>query len=93
MPRQPADDATPITSHTHPTAERLNIPEATEAKAKVARDKKLTYRYSPHLSPKLQFDPSGSWDKVTALIEKAISGEKLTAEEAAVIRAASQQGS
>ena len=93
MPRQPADDAIPITSHTHATAERLNIPEATEAKAKVARDKRPTYRYSPHLSPKLQFDPSGSWDKVTALIEKAISGEKLTAEEAAVLRAATQQGS
>ena len=93
MPRQPAAAATPITSHTHASAERLNIPEATEAKAKVARDKKPTYRYSPHLSPKLQFDPSGSWDKVTALVEKATSGEKLTAEEAAILRAATQQGS
>jgi len=92
MPRQPADGATPVTSHTHANAERLNIPEATEAKAKVARDKKPTYRYSPHLSPKLQFDPIGSWDKVTALIEKAISGDKLTAEEAAVLRAATHQG-
>lgn len=93
MPRQPADGATPITSHTHATAERLNIPEATEAKAKVARDKKPTYRYSPHLSPKLQFDPSGSWDKFAALIEKAISGEKLNTEESAILRAATQQGS
>jgi adenine-specific DNA-methyltransferase len=83
----------PITTHTHATAERLNIPEATEAKAKVPKDKKPTYRYSPHLSPKLQFDPTGSWDKVTTLIEKSIAGESLSAEEAAVLRAAIQQGS
>lgn len=83
----------PITTHTHATAERLNIPEATEAKAKVPKDKKPTYRYSPHLSPKLQFDPTGSWDKVTALIEKTIAGEALSADEAAILRAAIQQGS
>jgi adenine-specific DNA-methyltransferase len=83
----------PITTHTHATAERLNIPEATEAKAKVPKDKKPTYRYSPHLSPKLQFDPTGSWDKVAALIEKTINGETLSAEEAVVLRAAIQQGS
>lgn len=82
----------PITTHTHSSAERLNIPEATEAKAKVPKDKKPTYRYSPHLSPKLQFDHSGAWDKVHVLIEKAISGEKLTAEEAEVLRASTQHG-
>jgi adenine-specific DNA-methyltransferase len=93
MPRQPADGATPITSYTHATAERLNIPEATEAKVKVTKDTKPTYRYSPHLTPKLQFDQTGSWDRVTTLIEKAIAGEKLAADEAAVLRAAVQQGS
>jgi adenine-specific DNA-methyltransferase len=83
----------PITTHTHATAERLNIPEATEAKAKVPKDAKPTYRYSPHLIPKLQFDPTGSWDKVTALIEKSIAGETLSAEEVASLRSAIQQGS
>jgi adenine-specific DNA-methyltransferase len=83
----------PITTHTHATAERLNIPEATEANAKVPKDKKPTYHYSPHLSPKLQFDPTGSWDKVTALLEKTINGEALSTEEAAILRAAIQQGS
>lgn len=93
MPRQLSDDATPITTHKHATADRLNIPESTEAKTKVNREKKPTYHYSPHLSPKLQFDPTGSWDKVTALLEKAIAGETLSAEEATIIRAAIQQGS
>jgi adenine-specific DNA-methyltransferase len=92
MPRPPSNGAAPITSHTHATSARLNIPEATEAKARLPRDKKPTYRYSPHLTPKLQFDPTGSWDRVTALIEKAIAGETLTADEAAILRAAVQQG-
>jgi adenine-specific DNA-methyltransferase len=93
MPRPPSNGTAPITSHTHATSARLNIPESTEAKARLPRDKKPTYRYSPHLTPKLQFDSTGSWDQVTALIEKAIAGEKLTADEAAVLRAAVQQGS
>lgn len=93
MPRPPSNGTVPITSHTHATSARLNIPEATEAKARLPRDKRPTYRYSPHLTPKLQFDPTGAWDRVTALIEKAIAGEKLTAGEATVLRAAVQQGS
>lgn len=87
------DAGTPISIHQHSDAARLNIPEATQAKTDVPKSKKLVYRYSPHLSPKLCFDSTGAWDKVQPVIEKAITGQKLTLDEAEILRAVAQQGS
>lgn len=87
------DGATPITIHQHNDAVRINIPDATQAKAEVPRARKQEYRYSPHLSPKLRFDATGGWDKVQPIIEKAIAGQKLTPDEAEILRAVGQQGS
>jgi adenine-specific DNA-methyltransferase len=83
---------TPVTVFQHTDAARVNIPEATETKTELPRAKKPVYRYSPHLSPKLRFDDTGSWDQVRAVVEKAIAGKTLTAEETEILRAVAQQG-
>jgi adenine-specific DNA-methyltransferase len=83
---------TPVTVFQHTDAARVNIPEATETKTELPRAKKPVYRYSPHLSPKLRFDDTGSWDQVRAVVEKAIAGKTLTTEEAEILRAVAEQG-
>ena len=76
---------TPVTIFHHGEA-RLNIPDATETRTGFPKAKKHNYCYSPHLTPKLQFDPTGIWDQVPTVIEKAVAGKKLTTEEAEMLR-------
>ena len=83
---------TPVGSYQFGHAKRLNIPEATETQTNIAKGKAQTYRYNPHLPPKLRFDESGTWDQAKAVIEKSIAGKKLTADEAEVLRAIGEQG-
>jgi adenine-specific DNA-methyltransferase len=84
--RSQGSNGTPVTVFHHGDAGRLNIPDATDTQAGLSKGKKRIYRYSPHLSPKLQFDPSGAADHVTPIIEKALAGQKLTADEAEILR-------
>jgi len=94
MPRpKKTNSASPVTIHQHTDAARVNIPEATQTKAELPKAKRPVYRYNPHLSPKLRFDDTGAWDKVKAIIDKAISGQVLTSDEAEILRAVAQQGS
>jgi adenine-specific DNA-methyltransferase len=90
--RKKANDSgeTPVSIFHHGEA-RLNIPDATETKLGLSKGKKRIYRYSPHLSPKLQFDPTGQGDQVSAIVEKAIAGQKLTGDDAEILRSLGQQ--
>ena len=85
------DGGSPVSSFQHGGAARLNIPEATETQAGLSKGKKRVYRYSPHLSPKLQFDTTGNSDQVPAIIEKVLAGEKLTDNETEILRSIGQQ--
>ena len=85
------DGGSPVSSFQHGGAARLNIPEATETQAGLSKGKKRVYRYSPHLSPKLQFDPTGKSDQVLAIVEKVLAGQKLTDDEADILRSLGQQ--
>lgn len=85
------DGGTPVSSFQHGDAARLNIPEATETQAGLSKGKKRVYRYSPHLSPKLQFDSTGKSDKVPTIIEKVLAGQKLTDDETEILRSIGQQ--
>ena len=75
-----------LSNFQHGTSRRVNIPEATETTSGLFKGKKQTYRYNPHLSPKLRFDESGAWDQVRTIIEKAIAGVKLTLSEIEILR-------
>src|SRR6058998_121438 len=81
----------PVSSFQHGGAARLNIPEATEAQTGLSKGKKRVYRYSPHLSPKLQFDATGASDQIPAIIEKVLAGKKLTEDETEILRILGQQ--
>lgn len=85
------DGGTPVSSFQHGDAARLNIPEATETQAGLSKGKKRVYRYSPHLSPKLQFDSTGKSDKAPTIIEKVLAGQKLTDDETEILRSIGQQ--
>src|SRR4051794_33544847 len=86
------NDGAPVSSFQHGGSDRLNIPEATEAQAGLSKGKKRVYRYSPHLSPKLHFDPTGASDQAPAIIEKVLAGQKLTDNEAEILRTLGRQG-
>jgi len=86
------DNGTPIGVHQHSDSARLNIPDATQAKTDVPKAKKPVYRYSPHLSPKLRLDLTGSRDQAKAVVAKVAAGQKLTPDEIEVLKAIAEQG-
>ena len=76
-----------VESYRHESATRKNIPTAKiAAEGKVPRVAKAKYAYSAHLSPELRFDASGQSDRVTEIVEKAAAGNRLTKEEAGILR-------
>lgn len=76
-----------VENFSHTTSSRKNIPPAKiAAEGKIPVVKKAKYGYSAHLSPELRFDTSGKSDRVSGIVEKAISGQKLTNEEAEILR-------
>lgn len=76
-----------VESYRHESATRKNIPTAKiAAEGTVPRVVKATYSYSAHLSPELRFDAFGQSDRVTDIVEKAAAGNKLTKEEAEILR-------
>ena len=81
---------TPVTIFHHGEV-RLNIPDATDAQQGLSKGTKRSYRYSSHLSPKLQFDSTGRSDQALAIVEKAIAGQKLTGDEAEILRSLGKQ--
>src|SRR6266404_1524806 len=89
--RNNGDNGSPVSAFQHGAAARLNIPEATETQAGLSKGKKRIYRYSPHLSPKLQFDPTGASDQVPAIIEKVFASQQLTDDEADILRTLGRQ--
>ena len=76
------------THYRHDEARRKNIPSAAmEAEGKVPSAKRVKYAYSPHLDPVLRFDPLGRADKVSAIVNKACRGERLSAPEQEILQA------
>ena len=77
-----------VENFSHSTATRKNIPPAKIAsEGKIPHVQKAKYGYSAHLTPELRFDTTGRSDRISEIVEKAISGTQLTAEEADVLRA------
>jgi len=92
MPPRKKRDTTPnderAVDYRYTGEKRTNIPPARIAgEGKVPMVPKARYAYSPHLPPRLQFDPTGEPDKLDALVDKAAKGA-LTAAEAARLREA-----
>lgn len=76
-----------VENYKHDSSKRKNIPTAKmAAEGKIPRVKKAKYGYSAHLSPELRFDTSGKSDRVNEIVDKAISGKKLTSEESEILR-------
>ena len=76
-----------VESYRHDSATRKNIPTAKiAAEGTVPRVPKAKYSYSAHLSPVLRFDASGQSDRVAEIVEKVAAGNKLTKEEADILR-------
>lgn len=76
-----------VENYRHDSATRKNIPTAKiAAEGIVPRVGKVKYAYSAHMSPELRFDSSGQSDGVSAIVEKAAAGNKLTKEEAEILR-------
>jgi len=76
-----------VETYRHATSSRKNIPPAKIAgEGKIPAVQKAKYGYSAHLSPELRFDTSGKCDRVSEIIERAISGQKLTNDEADILR-------
>jgi len=70
----------------YPNEKRTNIPPGRIAgEGIVPKVPKVRYAYSPHLPPRLQFDPVGEPDKLKELVEKAMR-TPLSAVEAAQLR-------
>ena len=76
-----------VEDYSHSTSSRKNIPPAKIAgEGEIPEVQKATYGYSAHLSPELRFDTSGQSDRVVEIVEKAVAGQKLTSEEAKILR-------
>src|SRR6266850_5464494 len=68
----PNNDANAV-DYRYPHEKRTNIPLGRIAgEGIVPKVPKVRYSYSPHLSPKLEFDPTGEPDKLNELVEKAM---------------------
>src|SRR5262249_26156393 len=74
-----------VSDYRHETAKRKNNPPAKiAAEGTVPLLPKIQYEYSPRLSPKLQFDPTGAPDKMPELLAQA-QRRALTKDEAKLI--------
>ncbi len=72
----------------YPGASRKNIPPAgLEARGKIAKEKRLSYDYNPHLPPVLRFDADGNADALPELLEEA-GKRPLTPDEQRLLAAA-----
>src|ERR1039458_9815390 len=72
MAKKKASGTVSTTDYRHTGEKRTNIPPAKiAAEGKVPRVPKVPYHYSPHLPPKLQFDPTGAPDKLPQLLQEA----------------------
>ena len=70
-PRNDGDTLIETTDYRH-GGKRKNIPSATmERQGTVPKAAKAKYHYNPHLPPELRFDPTGTPDKLPALIAAA----------------------
>lgn len=82
-----ASKSVEVENYSHSSSSRKNIPPAKiAAEGNIPAVQMARYGYSAHLSPELRFDPSGHSDRVSAIVEKAISGQTLTNEEAEILR-------
>lgn len=80
--RAPKTESAEPTDFVHEGATRKNIPPARiAAEGRVPRVTKVRYKYNPHLSPVLRFDPTGKADELETLIQKAGKGALNAAEQ------------
>ena len=76
-----------VESYKHESAKRKNIPTAKMAgEGVIPSVAKAEFSFSAHLSPELRFDTTGRSDKLREIAEKAAAGQKLTSDEAEILR-------
>ena len=76
-----------VESYKHASAKRKNLPTAKIAgEGVIPRVAKAEHSYSAHLAPELRFDISGRSDRVEEIVEKAVSGQQLSNNEAEILR-------
>ena len=72
MAKKKSNGTVNTADYRHTGEKRTNIPPAKiAAEGKVPRVREVRYQYSPHLPPKLQFDPTGASDKLPELLQEA----------------------
>jgi adenine-specific DNA-methyltransferase len=90
-PRSNGDTLIETTDYRH-DGKRKNIPPAKmERQGTVPKAERAKYHYNPHLQPELRFDPTGSPDKLPALIAAAQKRPLTEAEAKALAEALKSQ--
>ena len=88
MARKKTTKRVEVENYSHKGSSRKNIPPAKIAsEGKIPKQKHAVYSYSPHLTPNLRFDSTGDADRLTAIVDKACSGQSLTKKEQDIIQA------
>jgi len=88
MARKKTTKRVEVDNYSHNGSSRKNIPPAKIAgEGKIPKTKKAVYSYSPHLTPDIRFDSTGSADRLASIVEKACAGQTLSTSERKVLRA------